>query len=276
MQDRSESLFYKQKDAVEEQFAAMAVSHLSDWDNLSQTPLVDEEKFTNDEHNLITIEKARTLNMNEIDDDKYIGRQVLEFKGEQIIFSKWIELLDMIKLQKSEKTRFNILITGLPISGKATARRALTKGLHEHGCEALGLDRDYIKQPMKYLLGEGINIIEDMHGIDQESSHINDLDNYDMVIYTIPNELEHIRMIHDRGEIWRESVEKVDLTDGTGTADDDRWTRLFQSMRSESRAQQARENWLEIDETTLYSISEKIPVIKLNPVEIIADSYQSN
>ena len=274
MQEHGDSLSYKPEDVIETQFATKAVNHLSDWDNLSQTPRVDEEKFTNDEQDLITIEKARTLIMNEIDDDKYIGHQVLEFKGEQIVFTTWGELLDIIKLQKSEKTIFNILVTGLPISGKATTRRALTKGLQEHGCKTLGLDRDYIKQPMKHLLSEGVNIIEDMHGIDKESPHINDLEKYDIVIYTVPRELEHIRMIHDRGEIWRESVEKVDLTDGTGTADDDRWTRLFQSMRSESRAQQARENWLEIDETTLYSISEKIPVIKLNPVEIIADSYR--
>jgi len=89
---------------IEAQFAAKGGNVIFPiWDNLSQTPRVDEEKFTNDEQDLITIEKARTLNMNEIDDDKYIGRQVLEFKGEQVIFSKWIELLDMIKLQKSEK-----------------------------------------------------------------------------------------------------------------------------------------------------------------------------
>jgi hypothetical protein len=188
----------------------------------------------------------------------------------------WGELIGYIERAIGQSSQFNILVTGLPISGKATLRRAVANSLRSmHPNEISSIDRDYMKIPEALMLDHGINIIEDMHGLDRASHNYQDLKMYSLVLYLKPSEVQHLKMIGERGKIWQESSgRKVDLTNSENAPNDNQFIKFMQSTKSQSRAYHSRERIMQEDAPALENLRQRIPVIEVDPTAIVNLTYQ--
>ena len=266
-----------QSDKVETEFAQKAVEHLSNWDSDRCSVInISPQQFHAQEAYLMELEKLRIMLMQPISHNEPIGPQEAVYGDYQETLKTWGDLTSYIGWALSQNEQFNILVTGLSISGKATMRRAITKELQkDHPGKVTSIDRDYIKMPYQFVLDKGINIVEDMHGLDPGSLNCDDLDSYNMLIYLKPNEPQHIRMINERGKIWMQAEgRKADLTDGNGTASDDQLAKFFQSVKSQTRVRLARDRILHEDAPVLDQLRRRIPVVTVDPAVVINLSYR--
>jgi hypothetical protein len=264
----------KRADEIESVFSKKAVKHLNSWDK-KQNKLREEADllaFKTEEEELLAIEKVRTLAINDISSDEFIGKQQVESSSGIERVSSWGELIQFVEsvIQKNGG-QINILVAGLPISGKATVRRLFAKSLGTlHGPnEVSNIDRDYIKMPKDNL--KAINVIEDMHGLESNYGDIN----YDLVVYIKPTQVGHLDSIRSRGQHWvADSSAKVDLTDGVGSAGAAKLERMSQAAGSMAKAQNSREIVFAEDAPVLDELKESgASVITLDPAVLLEKAY---
>lgn len=119
---------------------------------------------------------------------------------------------------------FRVLVGGIGISGKATLRNVLSRELSEKlpNQKIISWDRDYQKLfPIPPEWQGNIDIIEDVHGLDEERDEDGKLKRfdgteglpggYDMVVYVLPTASAYRQNLIRRGMGWLR-VGKLDLT----------------------------------------------------------------
>lgn len=119
---------------------------------------------------------------------------------------------------------FQILVGGIGISGKATLRNVLAKELSEKlpKQKIISWDRDYQKIfPIPPEWQGNINIIEDVHGLDEERDEKEKLkrfdgidglpEGYNMIVYVLSTASTYKQSLIRRGMGWLR-VGKIDLT----------------------------------------------------------------
>jgi len=121
-----------QADLIEDAFAQAAAEHLGHWEQDSQSVrMVSEAEFLNEERVLFNLERLRCLFVKPLESYAALGKTEISFKDEQEQMHVWGDFINYIKQAAVEHRQFNILVTGLPISGKATLRRLITNELWE-------------------------------------------------------------------------------------------------------------------------------------------------
>lgn len=128
------------------------------------------------------------------------------------------------KHTKEASGPFQILVGGIGISGKATLRNVLSRELSEKLPQqrVISWDRDYQKLfPIPAKWQGNINIIEDVHGLDEERDENGKLkrfdgteglpEGYNMVVYILPTASTFRQSLIRRGIGWLR-VGKIDLT----------------------------------------------------------------
>jgi hypothetical protein len=267
---------FLQAELIEDAFAEKVAIHLSHWDFDNQAVKdVPEAKFKAEEQEIFNIEKFRCYFMRQLDTSTALGRTEVNFVSSRENIHTWGNLLEVIRRAAKGKDQFNILVTGLPIAGKATLRRLVTNAfLQDNPQKVSSIDRDYMKYPKDLMLQQGVNVIEDMHGLDQKPPYEQDIAMYDLVLYVQPSEVGHIKMIASRGKVWQEATHrKADLTDPDNKIQDSALEKMFQSMRSQGKAYRSRQQVLTEDEPVLEKLSHKVPVIKVDTAPIIDLAY---
>jgi len=210
------------------------------WFNLTQKHLKDykegkstEEKFKSEELEFLFLnhlgaKSIPALNLEATQRGFYFNP---EKKPKQRI-EKFGNLGNFITIVQSEAEKhikktsrpFQILVGGIGISGKATLRNVLVKELSEKFPEkkVISWDRDYQKIfPIPAEWQGDINIIEDVHGLDEERDEDKKLKRfdgtdglpagYDMVVYVLPTAKTYKQSLIRRGMGWLR-IGKLDLT----------------------------------------------------------------
>jgi hypothetical protein len=266
-----------QSEKIEAAFAQKTSEHLKNWDERTKSIKdIPEQQFVEEESIIFNLEKLRSLFIDHIPPSKQIGEQHATYGDDTESLKTWGEFIGYIERAIGQNRQFNILVTGLPISGKATLRRAIANGLQvKHPNQVSSIDRDYIKLPQNFMLQQGINVVEDMHGLDPGSLNYKDLEMYNMVLYLQPAEGQHLKMITERVKVWQESPSrKVDLTDSKSSPDDNQLVRFIKSTEKQARAYSSRDRFMPDDIAVLENLHRRIPVIEVNPAEVIDFTYQ--
>ncbi len=125
---------------------------------------------------------------------------------------------------KETQKPFHVLVGGIGISGKATLRNVLSRQLREKLSErkVISWDRDYQKIfPIPSEWQGDINVIEDVHGLDEERDENGKLkrfdgieglhEGYNMVVYVLPTASTFRQNLIRRGMGWLK-IGKLDLT----------------------------------------------------------------
>jgi hypothetical protein len=128
------------------------------------------------------------------------------------------------KHSKENSSPFQILISGIGISGKATIRNVLTREFSrkEFGKRIISWDRDYQKLfPIPDEWQGDINVVEDVHALDDERDKNGKLKRFDgsdgspvgygMVVYVLPTAKTYRQSLIRRGIGWL-NIGKLDLT----------------------------------------------------------------
>lgn len=210
------------------------------WLNLTRKHLKDykegkstEESFKSEELELIFLNRLGAKNMPSLNpempqrgfyfDPERQPKQRMEKFGN---FGNFITAVknEAEKHIKETSKSFQILVGGIGISGKATLRNVLSKELSEKlpEHEVVSWDRDYQKLfPLPQEWQGNINVIEDVHGLDEERDKngklkrfdgIEGLSNgYEMVLYVLPTASTFRQNLIKRGLGWLKSG-KLDLT----------------------------------------------------------------
>ncbi|MBU4224111.1 hypothetical protein KJ934_02725 [Patescibacteria group bacterium] len=204
------------------------------WFELTQKHLSDYEKgdfkaedFEREELELLVLNYLGAKNLSSVNPE---SRQRGFFSSPEKYFQKlekFGNFVDGVKEKFVNKSKqspepFNILVSGIGISGKATLRTVLTKELSEKCSEQsiISWDRDYQKIfPPKWQ--GNANIIEDVHGLDNERDADGKLkrfdgseglpDGYDLVIYSLSPAVTYRQSLVKRGLSWLK-IGKMDLT----------------------------------------------------------------
>lgn len=277
--DNMDRLTTYSDEEVEQEFAALATSHLSKWNETANKihDGVEAAEFAKEEVALLQLELLKSVKTH-IDDTTPV-RAMDQGSDISEPIQTWGDVTGLLEqiTKVAGKRRVNVLVTGLPISGKATIRRGLTGSAIKNNPRAkvASIDRDYSKlYPETDVIGD-INIVEDIHGLDPESANSKEMYAYDLVIYTRPSEFERDRMIRSRGAAWDKNISgKADLTDGTGAADDPTFLRKMEIWRGISRAQQGKDV-LTLDMPNILALKERgVPILILDSSEVIKAAYQ--
>jgi hypothetical protein len=267
---------FLQAELIEDAFAEKVAIHLSHWDFGDQAVKgVSEAEFKTEEQEIFNIEKFRCYFMRQLDTSTALGRTEVDFACTKENIHAWGNLLETVQQAAEGKDQFNILVTGLSIAGKATLRRLVTNVfLQDNPQKVASIDRDYMRYPKDLMLQQGVNVIEDMHGLDQKPPYDQDIAMYDLVLYVQPSEVSHIKMIASRGKVWQEATHrKADLTDPDSKIEDNVLEKMFQSMRSQGKAYRSRQQVLTEDEPVLEKLSQRIPVIRIDTSAIVELAY---
>ncbi|MFA6397346.1 MAG: hypothetical protein WDK96_00675 [Candidatus Paceibacterota bacterium] len=211
------------------------------WFNLTQKHLKD---FKNKKENTkdFRLEEMKLMFLNQLSKNNvvldknmpqkgfYIENKNQELKSQKIErFGNFGNLINTISEEvddffKKDNKPFQLLVGGIGISGKATTRRVLTKELSDKykDKKIISWDRDYEKIfPIPEDWQGDINVIEDVHGLDEEIEEENKFkrfngsdglpNGYNMIIYVLPSAKTFKQSMINRGMGWLE-VGKLDLT----------------------------------------------------------------
>lgn len=198
------------------------------WFDLTQKHLKDHNagKFETEEFKLEELEflYLNHLTAREISAlDSEMPQRGFSFTPEQGMkrFDKFGNFIESIKKEAEESIEktskpFQILVSGIGISGKATLRNVLTKELAEKlpQKKIISWDRDYQKifpPPWQ----ADVSVIEDVHGLDKGLERFDGKEGlpggYDLVVYCLSPKKTYRQTLFERGKAWIEAG-KIDLT----------------------------------------------------------------
>ena len=183
---------------------------------------------------------------------------------------------------------FQILVGGIGISGKATLRNVLARELSEKNPEQkkISWDRDYQKLfPIPSEWQGDINIIEDVHGLDDkrdEGGKFERFDGteglpegYDVVIYVLPTAKTFKQNLLRRGTGWLQ-VGKLDLTaPGEKQYSENREQKVKQTADELERFLPEAKKWFREQLEVLRELKNKgVKIAVVEPSEILKTLYK--
>ena len=210
------------------------------WLNLTQKHLRNykegksaEEQFRSEELEFVLLDRLGAKNMPPLNPEtaqrgfyfnpeKQPGRRMENFGN----FGNFILTIqgEAEKHIKETQGPFQVLVSGIGISGKGTLRNVLSRELSEKLSErrVISWDRDYQKLfPIPSEWQGDINVIEDVHGLDEERDENGKLkrfdgveglpEGYNMVVYVLPTASIFRQSLIRRGLGWL-GAGKLDLT----------------------------------------------------------------
>lgn len=182
---------------------------------------------------------------------------------------------------------WQILVGGIGISGKATLRKVLAKELSEKLPEkkVISWDRDYQKLfPVPAEWQGNINVIEDVHGLDEERDDQGKLkrfngaeglpDGYDLVLYVLPTASTYRQSLLNRGRGWLKAG-KLDLTaPGEKQYADDQEQKIKQTADELERILLEAKKWFSEQLRVLRELKNSgVKIAVVEPSEIFQELY---
>jgi len=219
------------------------------------------------------------------DPEKQPGQRMEEFGN----FGNFIMTIknEAEKHIKDTAKPFQVLVGGVGISGKATLRYVLSKELSEKLPQqrVISWDRDYQKIfPIPVEWQGDVNIIEDVHGLDEKRDKEGKLkrfdgvegllEGYDMVVYILPVANTFRQNLVRRGLGWLRAG-KLDLTaPDEKQYSDDREQKIKQTADELERFLVVAQKWFREQLRVLRELrNKKIKIVVVEPSEIFKKLY---
>lgn len=275
------------RDQRDERWFNLTQSHLRDY----QTGKIETEKFELEELEFLYLNQWNAKEIPTLDSEmRQRGFCFTPEEGRKKFhrFGDFIESLRREAEQNLEKTSqpFWILVGGIGISGKATLRNILTRELAEK-CpqyKVISWDRDYQKIfPVPAEWQGNINIIEDVHGLDEardENGKLKRFDGseglpegYDMVVYVLPSAATFRQALTKRGIGWLQAG-KLDLTAPEKRYPDDQKERIKQTAEELERFLPVAKEWFREQLRVLRELRKRgVMIAVVDPIEIFKKLY---
>lgn len=188
---------------------------------------------------------------------------------------------------KEDLESFQILVGGIGISGKATLRSVISKELNDRlpRKKIISWDRDYQKLfPIPIEWKGDINIIEDVHGLDNERDENGKLKRfngtegltkgYNMVVYVLPVADTFRQNLIKRGVGWLQAG-KLDLTaTGKKQYSDNQEQKIEQTANELERVLSEAKEWFREQLKVLKELKNNgVKIVVIEPSEILKSLY---
>ena len=272
------------------------------WFNLTQKHLKDykegkstEERFESEELEFLFLNRLSAKNISLLSpeipqrgfyfDPERKSKQRMEKFGN---FGNFISIIqnETEKHIKETQKPFQVLVGGIGISGKATLRNVLSKELSEKLSEqkVISWDRDYQKIfPIPDKWQGDINIIEDVHGLDEKRDENEKLkrfdgseglpEGYDMVVYVLPSAAIFRQSLIKRGVGWLQAG-KMDLTALEKQYPDEQKEKIKQTADELERFLPEAKKWFREQLRVLRKLKNRgVKIAVVDPSEILKKLY---
>lgn len=265
------------------------------WFELTQKHLLDYEKgdfkeddFEKEESELLMLNYLGAKSLPFVNSDSH-QRGFVSFPEKHFQkLEKFGNFIDIVKeelLRKTDKQKpFNILVSGIGISGKATLRSVLTKELSEK-CpkqKIVSWDRDYQKIFPPKWVGDA-QIIEDVHALDSDMDVNGKLrrfdgsdgipNGYDLVVYSLSSAVTYRKNLLERGLGWLR-VGKMDLTAPGKEYKMDIEERIKETACELERSLEVGKEWFKEHLKVLRELKNRgVKIIVVDPTQIFKELY---
>ncbi len=272
------------------------------WFNLTQKHLKDykegkstEERFESEELEFLFLNRLGVKNMSPLNpemsqrgfyfDPERQPKQRMEKFGNFGNFILTIQSEAEKHIKETQKP-FQVLVGGIGISGKATLRNVLSRELSEKLSErkVISWDRDYQKIfPIPSEWQGDINVIEDVHGLDEERDENGKLKRFDgaegldggynMVVYVLPTASTFRQNLIRRGMGWLK-IGKLDLTAPEKQYPDDQKEKIKQTADELERFLPEAKKWFREQLRVLRELKNRgVKIAVVEPSEILKKIY---
>ncbi|MDP2967085.1 MAG: hypothetical protein Q8N87_01595 [bacterium] len=204
-------------------------------------------------------------------------------------FGNFIETIQEEAEKHKEKISkpFQVLVGGIGISGKATTRTVLAKELSERVSKSrvISWDRDYQKIfPIPAEWQGDINIIEDVHGLNEKRDENEKLkrfdgseglpEGYDMVVYVISSAATFRQSLIKRGIGWLQ-IGKMDLTAPEKQYPEEQKEKIKQTAEELERFLPVARKWFREQLRVLRELKNRgVKIAIVDPSEIFKKLYK--
>lgn len=203
-------------------------------------------------------------------------------------FGNFIETIQEEAEKHKEKISkpFQVLVGGIGISGKATLRNVLARELSEKipKQKVISWDRDYQKNfPIPDKWQGDINIIEDVHGLNEKRDENGNLkrfdgseglpEGYDMVVYILSSAATFRQSLIKRGIGWLQAG-KMDLTAPEKQYPEEQKERIKQTAEELERFLPEARKWFKEQLKVLRELKNRgVKIAIVDPSEIFKKLY---
>lgn len=275
----------------DERWFSLTQKHLKDYKEGKLT----EEGFKSEELEFIFLNRLGTKNNPLLspetpqrgfyfDPEKQSGQRMEKFGN----FGNFILTIQSEAERHIKETQkpFQVLVGGIGISGKATLRNVLSRELSEKLPErkVISWDRDYQKIfPIPSGWQGDINVIEDVHGLDEERDENGKLkrfdgieglhEGYNMVVYVLPTASTFRQNLIRRGMGWLK-IGKLDLTAPEKQYPDDQKEKIKQTANELERFLPEAKKWFREQLRVLRELKNRgVKIAVVEPSEILKKLY---